>query len=123
MDPGTSGLGPSFSLTPVWGRASSGIGALWGDDARELSGAAETASTALNRLDAEIGYGFEAPAGSGLLKTYGGLALSVDEEREYRLGVDLEIAPAFSLRLEGERRETTADAAEHGVSLSLGYEW
>ncbi len=125
LDPGASGLGPSFSLTPVWGRASSGIGALWEDDARVPPGgvgAEETASTAPNRLDAEIGYGFEAPGGRGLLKVYGGLALSGDEEREYRLGGDLEIAPAFSLRLEGERR-TTAGPTQHGISLNLRHEW
>ena len=119
--PGADDRGLSFSLAPSWGEAQGGLARLWEDelvvanDNDPLAGDAETAM----RLDAEIGYGLSAVGGHGVLTPYGGLALSGDGARTWRLGQRLEIGPGFHLSLEWERQETDAGAAEHAVMLKL----
>ena len=62
IDPGTSGRGLSFRLTPSWGHAGSAAERLWGlGDARGLAPDAEV--EAGQRLDAELGYGVGAHPG------------------------------------------------------------
>ena len=62
IDPGTSGRGLSFRLTPAWGHAGSAAERLWGlGDARGLAPDAEV--EAGQRLDAELGYGVGAHPG------------------------------------------------------------
>ncbi len=126
LDPGAGGRGLSFSLFPAWGDTASGVDRLWDQDVAELA----TDDTAANdnvspvRLDGELGYGFGALGGQGLLTPYGGFALADEGSRRYRIGIRFEIAPAFDLSFEGARREpANAAAAEHGVMLRMQARW
>ena len=92
------------------------------------NGAAGTEASGGNaaplRLEAELGYGFGAYGGRGLLTPYGGFSLAGAGARRYRIGGRFEAGPSFDLNLEGERREPAADAAaEHGVMLRLNARW
>ena len=76
------------------------------------------------RLDSELGYGFGALGGHGLLTPYGGFSLADQGSRRYRIGGRFEIGPSIDLSLERERREPANDAAvEHGVMLRLQANW
>ena len=126
LDPGAGGRGLSFSLFPAWGDTASGVDRLWDQDVAELA----TDDTAANdnvppmRLDGELGYGFGALGGQGLLTPYGGFALADEGSRRYRIGIRFEIAPAFDLSFEGARREpANGDDAEHGVMLRMQASW
>ena len=126
LDPGAGGRGLSLSLALAWGETSSRVARLWDQDVAALA----TDDTAANdnvsrmRLDSEFGYGFGVLGGRGLLTPYGGLSLVGDDGQRHRLGARLAIGSAFTLGLEGERREPTHDAAaEHGVMLRLQARW
>ncbi len=70
------------------------------------------------RLDGELGYGFGAFGGRGLLTPYGGVSLAGEGSQRYRIGGRFEIGSSLDLSLEGERLEPAKDAAaEHGVML------
>ena len=69
------------------------------------------------RLEAKLGYGLSALGGQGLLTPYGGFSLAGEGAQSYRIGGRFEIGTAFSLSLEGERREAANDEPDHGVML------
>ncbi len=126
LDPGASGRGLSFSLFPAWGNTASGVERLWDQDVAELA----TDDTAANdnvppmRLDGELGYGFGALGGRGLLTPYGGFSLAGEGSQRYRIGGRFEIGSSLNLSLEGKRREPANDAAaEHGVMLRMQASW
>ena len=76
------------------------------------------------RMDGELGYGFGALGGQGLLTPYGGFSLADEGSRRYRIGGRFEIGSSLSLSLEGARHEpVNDDAAEHGVMLRLQVSW
>ena len=76
------------------------------------------------RLEAEIGYGVGVSGGRGVLTPYSGLSLSNDGERTYRLGGRWNIAPAFSMSLEGDRLENAdEDSPEHSLMLRGSMRW
>ena len=54
---------------------------------------------------------------AGALTPYGGLELSEGGTRGYRLGARFLLGPAFETGLEGERRKSRIDRAEHGLML------
>ncbi len=120
LDPGAEGRGLSFSLFPTWGEISSGVDRLWDQDVAKLAtddGAAND-NVPQMRLDSELGYGFGAFGGHGLLTPYGGFSLAGEGSQRYRIGSRFEIGSSLNLSLEGERREPANDAAaEHGVML------
>ena len=120
LDPGAEGRGLSFSLLPTWGETSSGVDRLWDQDVAELASDDGTANDNVPqmRLDGELGYGFGALGGQGLLTPYGGFALADEGSRRYRIGGRFEIGSSLDLSLEGERREPANDAAaDHAVML------
>jgi hypothetical protein len=51
--------------------------------------------------------------------------MAADEKgaRALRLGSRLSVGPSFSLSVQGERREATAGAATHAVSLHGAVRW
>ncbi len=120
LDPGTEGRGLSFSLFPTWGEISSGVDRLWDQDVAELAtddGAAND-NVPQMRLDGELGYGFGALGGRGLLTPYGWFSLAGEGSQRYRIGGRFEIGSSLNLSLEDERREPVKDAAaEHGMML------
>ena len=112
-----SGRGLSFRLAPSWGTPEGGLARLWEDGAAG-GGAGESRSA---RLDTEMGYGMAAYAGT--LTPYGGLGMSEGGGRDYRLGARYLFGPSFELGLEGERRESAAARAEHGLMLRGRARW
>ena len=122
VDPGTAGHGLSLTLTPTWGAASSGVEGLWSRQHTAGLGANDQ-RTPGGRLEAEVGYGLEAPGNSGLLTPYAGMALSEEDARTWRLGTRFSLGTAFGLSLEGDRRESANTAPAHGVMLRGELRW
>ena len=122
---GASGRGVSFSVTSSLGAPGSGTERLWeqglGDDPLAVVEDDKAVPSAL-RLESELGYGFSAMGGAGVLTPYGGFTFSEENARRYRLGVRLERSPALSLELKVERSETTTDT-DHGLFLKGTVRW
>ena len=120
-----SGLGLSLSVAPSYGDTASGLSRLWEHGvAGSGAGATEAGTTDASptaRLDTEMGYGLAAFA--GVLTPYGGFGLSEGGTRGYRLGARFLLGPAFEMGLEGERKESRTDPAEHGLTLSGRMRW
>ena len=118
FDPEAGGRGLSLTLTPRWGASAGGSGALWREDAPQVSGASEDNAGA---LDARLGYGFAlAPEAGGLLTPFAEAGLSGDDDRRLRLGTRFEARHgALALELAGERRERASVRPEHIVGLEL----
>ena len=105
FDPGADGRGLSFGLAPSWGAAESGAGRLWEDPpGGDAPPERQAGSGAEARLEAELGWGFALPGG-GLLTPHAGASVPEDGARRYGLGARLQLAPAFSLGVEAERRD------------------
>ena len=121
--PGTSGRGVSLTVAPSWGAAASGVDRLWSiRDTSRLTPNSDPEPG--GRLEAEIGYGMGMPGGRGVLTPYTGLSLSNDGERTYRLGGRWNVGPAFSINLEGDRREHADDGSpEHILMLRGTMRW
>ena len=123
--PGASGRGVSFSVSSSLGAPGSGTERLWeqglGDDPLAVVEDDKATPSAL-RLESELGYGFSAMGGAGVLTPYGGFTFSGEDTRRYRLGVRLERSPALSLELKVERSETTTDT-DHGLFLKGTVRW
>ena len=76
------------------------------------------------RLEAELGYGFGAFAGHGLLTPYGGFSLAGEGAQRYRIGGRFEIGSSLDLSLEGTRHEPANDAdAAHSIMLNGQVRW
>ena len=120
-----SGRGLSLRLAPSYGETGSGLARLWeggvAGSGAGATGAGTTGSSPTARLDTEMGYGLAAFA--GVLTPYGGLELSEGGTRGYRLGARFLLGPAFELGLEGERRESRPERAEHGLMLRGRVRW
>ena len=130
LSPGERGRGLSFSLSPTWGAASSGMERLWSArDARGLAPVGEF--EAGQRLEGELGYGL-ALFGDRFTGTPNlGFGLS-DGARDYRIGWRLTSAvrgdPGFEVNLDATRREAANDNGagaqpEHGVMLRAAIRW
>ena len=124
LDPGTSGRGLSLSLAPVWGTPSSGVERLW--SARDAAGLAPGGEfEAERRLEAELGYGFGAPRGLGVVTPYTGLTLADGGGRTWRVGARWKVMRDVTLALEGTRNEAGNDdeAPQHGLILRGALRW
>ena len=121
IDPGTSGRGLSFRLTPSWGHAGSAAERLWGlGDARGLAPDAEV--EAGQRLDAELGYGVSAHP--GVVTPFAGLGLADGGARRLRLGARWALGPATSLSFEGTRLEAANDdEADQRIGVTFSARW
>ena len=121
IDPGASGRGLSFTLTPSWGHAASAAERLWGlGDARGLAPDGEV--EAGQRLDAELGYGVGAHP--GVVTPFAGLGLADGGARRLRLGVRWALGPATNLNLEGTRlKAANDDKADHRLGLTFSARW
>ena len=120
IDPGASGRGLSFTLTPAWGNAGSAAERLWGlGDARGLAPDGEF--EAGSRLDAELGYGLR--ASPGVVTPFAGLGVADGGARTLRLGARWTLGPATSLNLEGARSEAANDNADQRIGLTFSMRW
>ena len=127
LSPGERGRGLSFSLSPTWGAASSGVERLWSArDARGLSPVGEF--EAGQRLEGELGYGLAAFGGRFTGTPNAGFGLS-DGAREVRIGWRLTPAAqdlsGFEVNLDATRHEAEGgdDSPEHAVMLTGVLRW
>ena len=123
IDPGASGRGLSFSVTPSWGNASSATERLW--STRDAAGLVRGEDfEAESRLEAELGYGLRAPRGLGAITPYTGLTLSDGGARTWRGGARWTLSDAASLNLEGTREERGGDeGASDALMLRASVRW
>ena len=123
IQPGSSGRGLSFTLSPTWGAASSGVGRLWGlRDAQGLASDGEF--EAESRLEAEIGYGIGVPHSRGLVTPYTALSLAEGGSRTWRNGARWKVAPDSTLGLEATRQEGRGDeTAENAIVFRVQTRW
>ena len=102
LAPGAAGQGLSLTLAPTWGAAASGMDGLW--TRQTTAGLAQTNRSApTGRLNAEVGYGFIAPFGTGLLTPYAGTVFTDGAGRTYRVGTRLERGQSHGADGEGQR--------------------
>ena len=122
--PGAGGLGPSLGVNTSVGTAASGVQRLWSQGATPIPAAPESDAPA-GRLDAQLGYGMSVDllGTDALLMPYAGLTLADGGTQAYRVGGRANLGPAFSLSLEGERRESSGAAPAHGLTLSGSLHW
>ena len=124
LDPGEEGVGPSLTLAPAWGEASSGVENMWREE--RLLGASlgdqetltERGGWRPNRLRMELGYGFETRA-RRLLKLYSALEEAGPGSRNWRLGSQV-TGRWLNWSLELDRRENWGGPPEHGIFLRFG---
>lgn len=119
-DRGADRRGLSFSMLPSYGETSGGVSQLWetGVTGRDADGSEPSFG-----LDTEVGYGFAALGGRGLLTPYGVVGPAYRDGRNYRLGSRLEIGRKFDLKLEGERLARETGESGHGLILSGRMNW
>ena len=124
FDPGAPGRGLALSVAPSWGAAASGAGRLWGlPDAASLAPAAAQPSPGA-RLAAELGYGLDAPGGSGALTPYAGLGLTEAGDRTWRAGARWSLAPTLAMSLDATRLERAGgNAPDHGLAFRATFRW
>ena len=125
LDPGASGRGLSFTLSPAVGVASSGVERLWSlPDARGVAPVAE-AFEASRSLEARVGYGLGAFGGRGLTTPYAGLSLADGGGRTWRagvgwsLGADPESRPRGDATRDRRRVGPRDDGARHDALVAM----
>ena len=122
--PGAGGLGPSLGVNTSLGTAASGVQRLWSQGATPIPAAPQSDAPA-GRLDAQLGYGMSVDllGTNARLTPYAGLTLADGGTQAYRVGGRANLGPAFSLSLQGERRESSGAAPAHGITLSGSLHW
>ena len=135
LAPGERGRGLSFSLSPTWGAAGSGMERLW--SAHDAQGLAPGPGfEAGQRLEGELGYGLGLLGGRFTGTPNVGFGLS-GTTRDWRVGWRLTAPgdPGFAVHLDATRRKSVnpgsgsgagydADIGpEHGVMLRGAIRW
>ncbi len=116
--PGDDGRGLSVRVGSGWGADSGSAEQLW---SQRFGGIQAGAFDPETRLDAEVGYGFDARR--GLLTPYAGVAMS-DSGEIWRAGARWRIAHAFDVALEASLKESEYDEKpESGVLLRCSRRW
>ena len=119
-DRGADRRGLSFSMLPSYGETAGGVSQMW---ERGVTGRNADGGDPSFGLDTEVGYGFAALGGRGLMTPYGGVGPAYGDGRNYRLGSRLVIGRRFDLKLEGERLERETGESGHGLILSGRMNW
>ena len=105
VDPGNNGRGMSLTVKPTRGSAASEAEQLW--SAHDASGLARNAEfEAEQHLDGEVGYGFGAPHGFGVVTPYAGFTLANGAERTLPHRSSLEGVTDATVGLEASREES-----------------
>ena len=121
VDPGATGRGLSLTLAQSWANALGRTERLW--SARDASGfVPDQGSEAGSQLDAELGYGLQAPRGFGAVTPYAGFVLADEGAQVWRLGARWK-DPSFTLGLEGTLRERAGEAPEQSLMLRGAMRW
>ena len=114
VEPGPSGRGLSFTLTPSWGAASSGTGQLWSlRDASALTPDGEFEGETESRLDAELGYGLG--HAHGVVTPFA--AMTFGDGRNVRTGARWQWSRNAAFGLEARRDTGYGNTTETGVRL------
>ncbi len=123
FEPGDSGRGLSFSLSPAWGTVSGGAEQLWA-----LGGTGELAPDSgfgsRRSLAAEVAYGLGGFGAVGALKPYMGVWLASGDSRTYRTGAVWTIRPGATMRIEATRDDMGGRRSPaHSIELRATTGW
>ena len=119
LDPGASGRGFSFALTPAWGATTKRVERLWSaHSAHDL--APNESNDPASRLDVEVAYGLDALG--GLLRPYGGLGIGGDADT-LRAGARFMLGERLTMGLEGEVSENGEEKPAAGLRLEGVLRW
>ncbi|MDE2804028.1 MAG: cache domain-containing protein [Gemmatimonadota bacterium] len=147
VNPGGGGRGLSLGVRPSWGSTASGVARLWAQGAAGLTQGGYGYGS--RRVDAEVGYGFQALEGRGLFTPYARVLLSerldaaysplagfgsaiamtpLDAANQgiygYQLGGRMSLGPDFAASFEGGRGTgAPGSGASHRAALSLSLRW
>ena len=111
LDPAARGQGLSIRLAPSYGDAASGVNQLW---ERGVSGAVRDRDLgAGTNLDAEVAYGLAGFRGT----PYSGFHLAESGAKAFSSGLRYNLGSGLGLRIEGTRRESALEAAQHTVGI------
>ncbi len=117
--PGGSGQGLALVVQPAWGQTGSGVNQLW-----ESGVTAGVSPDNQARLNAEVGYGFAAAPGLGVVTPYAGLGLAGEGAQWWRMGARWQLAPAASVSVEGSLYDAANDEGpRHGLMLRGALRW
>jgi len=117
--PGAAGHGLAVAVEPSWGRTASGVQQLWDNGIRAGASGDNQA-----RLKAEVGYGFDAPLGLGVVTPYTVLGLTGEGGGSWRMGARWQVAGGSSVSLEGARHEAARDdGPQYGLILNGAVRW
>ena len=115
---GADGRGLSMSVGSARGPGSGGAERLW---SQAQGGFSESGFDPETRLDAEVGYGLDAPR--RLLTPYAGVAVSSNAET-WRAGARWKLGPAYEVGLEASLKESGgAEKPESGILLRGSRRW
>jgi hypothetical protein len=124
LDPGVSGQGLQFSLTPAYGRASSGMDALWNRHAADALPGSDSGHRL--GLAARVGYGWEMPGTRAVLTPFGEMKMLDGGSRRVRLGAEVARwnlgRSALALQLYGEQTKARRDT-DRRVAMSVRWDF
>ena len=144
LNPQGAGRGLSLRASPSWGSTASGLARLWTQGATGWTPNGHGYGHGSRRLDAEIGYGFDALAGRGAFTPYARLVLSeqpgagqfqgpvapmplhasAQSLYGYHMGGRLNVGSGLWLNVEGGRNAHGAGSGPaNSVMLNLSMSW
>ena len=125
LDPGADRHGLALTLAPAWGDGTGGVGSFGGfqDQQEPIYGRSRREVRQTGRVDAEIGYGLSGVLARGVVTPFGGLLLTDEGSRRYRLGSYIEFSDRLRFGVEAGREERRSRAPDHGVLLRAHLRW
>ena len=125
LDPGASGRGLSLDARAGVGRAVERGGPSVVGARRGGPSTPDEEFEAERRLEGEVGYGFGAFGGRGVVTPYAGLGLAEAGDRTWRAGARWSLPPHLAMSLDGTRREPANDdeAPQHALMLRGALRW
>ena len=111
FDPAARGQGLSIRMAPSYGDHMSGVNQLWERGVNDAVGGRDLGMGP--NVDGEIAYGIAGFHGT----PYSGFYLGQGRTRAFSSGVRYELGAGVGLRLEGTRRESGLEGAQHSVGV------
>ncbi len=126
LDPGAAGRGLQFKLVPTYGKASSGMDALWNNTGGPDALLGSDTENALS-MAARVGYGVDLPGLRGVLTPFGEMDLHAGDPRRLRLGAEIGRwrlgRSTLGLELYGERRSQAGGARPVDRRVVMNARW
>ena len=120
--PDERGHGWSMSVGSSWGVTQSGVDALWSRPVTD-GFARGVAGNAVQRFEAELGYGLAGPSGRGLWRPFIGTRAADGGAQEVRMGVKLTSSANLNATLEAGRRVHPGGGSEDTVQFRGALRW